>query len=119
MNQELKAQIKTCITEYTQLDREIKLLKDELKQRNAVKKEMTKKLVSLMESTNVDCFELGKDSIVHKKKKTKQCLSKKYLKTVLSENVDDEAYAEKLLDVIMENRNVREVDVLVCKEASE
>lgn len=116
MGEELKLNIKASISQYTQLDKEIKVLKTELKKRELQKKELTNELIKLMDNTNVDCFEMGNNALVHKKMITRQCLSKKYLKEVLKENLNDDNYVEKLLTIIMENRTTKETDTLVCKE---
>lgn len=115
MDQNIKNKIKNFVEDYTKLEKDIKLLKTELKKRTELKKTLTSDLVSLMETTNVDCFEMGNDAIIHKKRKTRQCLSRKYLKSVLSEHMKDDAYVEKLLTIIMDNRSIKETDLLLYK----
>lgn len=115
MDEKLKNDIKKFISEYTKVDKEIKVLKDELKKRTDIKNELATQLVSLMEGTNVDCFEVGNNAIVHKKRKSRQCLSRKYLQSILNEHIPDKNYVDTLLNAIMESRSVKEVDLLVCK----
>jgi hypothetical protein len=116
MEPELKDKIKNVLIQYTTLDKDIVLLKEELKKRVTMKKELTQDLLTLMETTNVDCFEMGNNAVIHKKRKTRQSLSRKYLKQVFLQHMDDDVYVEKLLDIIMENRNIKHVDTLICKE---
>jgi hypothetical protein len=115
MDENLKNKIKGFIYEYATVDKEIKALKDELKGKTEKKNELTNQLVLLMRDIQVDCFEIGNNAVIHKKRKTRQCLSRKYLKSVLSDCITDQPYVETLLDIIMERRNVTEVDLLVCK----
>lgn len=115
MDEKLKSDIKSFISEYTKVDKEIKLLKDELKKRTDKKNEIASMLVSLMEGTNVDCFEVGNDAVIHKKRISRQCLSRKYIQSILNEHIPDKKYVETLLDAIMDSRSVKEVDLLVCK----
>jgi hypothetical protein len=115
MDQNIKDKIKKNVEDYMKVEKDIKLLKDELKKRNELKKGITEELVSLMNTTNVDCFEIGNNAIIHKKRKTRQCLSRKYLKTVLNEHINDDMYVEKLLNIIMENRIIKETDLLLYK----
>lgn len=115
MDDSLKENIKMCIFEYTSIDKELKLLKDEIKARTEKRDELRSKLVSLMKNINVDCFEIGKEAVYYKKSKTRQCISRRYLKNVLSDNIQDADYVETLLDIIMEGRAVTEKELLVCK----
>lgn len=115
MDKDIKNRIKKFVEDYTNLEKDIKILKNELKKRTELKKSLTSELVALMNTTNVDCFEMGNDTIIHKKRKTRQCLSRKYLKSVLSEHMKDDVYVENLLNIIMENRSVKETDLLLYK----
>lgn len=115
MDETLKNKIKGFITEYATIDTEIKALKNELKNKTEKKEKLTSQLVLLMTDIHVDCFEIGNNVVVHKKRKTRQCLSRKYLKNVLSDCIADQPYIDSLLDIIMDRRQITEVDLLVCK----
>jgi hypothetical protein len=116
MDQELKEKLKARISDYVKIDKEIKILNDELKKRNETKKNLTQQLVNMMENTNIDCLESGNNAIIHKKRKSRQCISRKYLKSVFDEYINDSVYTEGLLDAIMEKRHVKVVDTIVCKD---
>jgi len=108
--------VKNLISDYAVLDNEIQLIKQELKKRMNTKKDITSRLVVLMESSNVECFETGSSSVVYKKKKSRQVISRKYLKGVLDDTIDDPDYANRLLETIMENRAVKLTDVIQYKD---
>lgn len=116
MEQELKDKLKICLNDFVKLDKEIKVLNEELKRRSDMKKNLTQQLVLMMETANVDCLESGNNSVIHKKRTSRQCLSRKYLKSVFDEYIKDEKYTDGLLDAIMERRNVKITDTIVYKE---
>lgn len=118
MNKELEMKIKQYLTDYTHLEKEIRDYKIELKKKTERRKELTRELVLIMENTNIDCFELGKNSVLHKKQKMRQNLSKKYLKTVLTEHIKDDNYVDTIINTIMDNRETKEVDTLVYRDLS-
>lgn len=115
MENELKDKIKETVSEYTTVVRELTALKNEVKQRNLRKKELSEKLVGLMRETNVDCFETTNNTIIHKQKKVHQCVGKKYLNSVLNDNFKDGDMVENIVDIIFNNRKIKIVNEMICK----
>lgn len=112
----LKEKIKDAVSDYTCVVHEIKKLKNELKLHLLKKKELSEKLLLLMKETNIECFETTNDVIVHRKKKVYQNVSKKYLNSVLNEKISDNDLVNNIIDIIMNNRKMKIIDELVCKE---
>lgn len=67
------------IREWIKLDNDILKLKNEMKQKNSKKKELTETLVKVMKNNSIDCFDVNGGALVYKKTKTKKSISGKFL----------------------------------------
>lgn len=67
------------IREWIKLDNDISKLKNEMKQKNSKKKELTETLVKVMKNNSIDCFDVNGGALVYKKTKTKKSISGKFL----------------------------------------
>lgn len=67
------------IREWIKLDNDILKLKNEMKQKNLKKKELTETLVKVMKNNSIDCFDVNGGALVYKKTKTKKSISGKFL----------------------------------------
>ncbi len=101
---ETKDQLVQHIKEWIGVDEEIKSLQKEIKQRKEKQKDLTKELMEVMKSNEIDCFDLNDGKLVYTRSKTKQTINKKYLMTTLIKCLEDPKDAEKVTDFILENR---------------
>ena len=101
---ETKDQLVQHIKEWITVDEEIKSLQKEIKQRKEKQKDLTKELMEVMKSNEIDCFDLNDGKLVYTRSKTKQTINKKYLMTTLIKCLEDPKDAEKVTDFILENR---------------
>lgn len=101
---ETKDQLVQHIKEWIGVDEEIKSLQKEIKQRKERQKDLTKELMEVMKSNEIECFDLNDGKLVYTKSKTKQTINKKYLMTTLIKCLEDPKDVEKVTDFILENR---------------
>ena len=101
---ETKDQLVQHIKEWIGVDEEIKSLQKEIKQRKEKQKDLTKSLMEVMKSNEIECFDLNDGKLVYTRSKTKQTINKKYLMTTLIKCLEDPKDVEKVTDFILENR---------------
>ena len=99
------------VKEWMHLDNELKTLRREMKERRNKKKEITKALVSVMKTNEIDCFDITDGQLIYSKKNVKKPLTKKHLLTSLSNYFKDNSHMVKELSgFIMNSResNIKE-----------
>lgn len=101
---ETKDQLVQHIKDWIGVDEEIKSLQKEIKQRKEKQKDLTKDLMEVMKSNEIECFDLNDGKLVYTKSKTKQTINKKYLMSTLIKCLEDPKDVEKVTDFILENR---------------
>jgi len=87
------------------LDNEMKTLRREMKERREKKKEITKALVSVMKTNDIDCFDITDGQLIYSKKNIKKPLTKKHLLNSLSTYFkNDNKIVKELGGFIMNSR---------------
>lgn len=106
-----KDELINSIKEWITIDEEIKVLKNEIKNRQIHKKNLTDNLVEVMKTNEIDAFDINDGKLVYSKQKTKQPISKKLLLASLSSLFDNPNEAEKVTEHILQSRteSVKEV----------
>jgi hypothetical protein len=100
-----KEHLVTNIKEWIKMDTDISKLKNEIKDINNKKKILTEKLVTVMKTNTIDCFDINGGALVYKKNKVKKPLNGKTLLLALQNYYkDDTKTAEDLTKHIMSNR---------------
>ena len=74
-----KNELISNIKEWIRLDTEISKKNAELKICKNAKTTLTKTLIQLMKTHNIDCFDINGGALLYKQRKSKQTISKKYL----------------------------------------
>jgi hypothetical protein len=103
---ETKEQLVKTIKDWVEIDNQMRNLAKQQKKLREDKKDITKSLVDVMKSNEIDCFDLNDGQLVYSQTKTKAPLNKKNLATILmgyfgenkAEQVDD------LTKHLLENR---------------
>jgi hypothetical protein len=102
---EAKEQLINNIKEWIKIDGEISQLKVEIKEKNNNKKLLTEKLVSVMKTNSIDCFDINGGSLVYKKNKIKKQINGKTLLSALQNYYkDNQKIAEDITKYIMNSR---------------
>jgi hypothetical protein len=101
------------IKEWVKLDNEIRELKKQEKIRKKKQDELSKSLMEIMKSNEIDEFDINQGKIVYKKKNVKKPITKKNLLEILSKYYDgDLMSASKLNTFIMDNREETVVETI-------
>jgi len=100
-----KDELISNIREWIKIDTDIATLKNEIKNKQAQKKNLTENLVKVMKTNSIDCFDINGGSLVYNQKKTKKCLSGKFLLKQLENYYKDQPeVAKEITQHIMSNR---------------
>jgi hypothetical protein len=103
-----KEQLKEEIKKWFVIDNEIKIKKTEIAKLNSNKKDISNKLMDIMENNEIDCFNARDGKLVYAKTKTKVSLSKEHIAKCLLEYFDeDENMVDKLSNYIFESRDTK------------
>ena len=93
------------ITRWVQIDEDMKEYRKELKNLRVEKKDITSKLVEVMKSNDIDCFDIKNGQLIYTKNKSKKPLSKKHLLASLSKYfTNDPNMAKDISTFIMNSR---------------
>ena len=102
-----KEELIRIIKLWVKTDNEIRTLKTEVKKRVNEKKEITDRLMGIMRTNEIECFDIKNGSILYDKKQVKKAISSKYLHRVLGEFYkEDLERASEVENFIMSNRDV-------------
>jgi hypothetical protein len=100
-----KEELINNIRDWIKLDNDITKMKNDIKVKNNKKKELTHKLVNVMKSNEIDCFDINDGALVYKTRKTKKTISGKFLLSQLQSYYKEQPnIAEELTKKILENR---------------
>ena len=84
-----KDELVTNIKGWMKVDKEIRLLNRELKERREKKKAYSEALVEIMKDNEIDCFDMSSGKIMYTRNKVKAPLSKKHLLACLEQYAAD------------------------------
>jgi hypothetical protein len=113
---EAKEQLINNIKEWIKIDGEISQLKTEIKEKNNNKKLLTEKLVSVMKTNSIDCFDINGGSLVYKKNKIKKQINGKTLLLALQNYYkDNQKIAEDITKYIMNSREEQIKEIIKRK----
>lgn len=103
----LREHVKTWL----KLDDEIKTLRNEIKKRRNLKRNMTNDLINTMKNNDIDVMNAGEAKLVRTKHKVKAPLSKKHLiSSLLLFYKDDTEMVQNLTKHIMDSRETKIVE---------
>ena len=113
---ETKEQLVNNIKEWIKIDNEIAQLKNDIKEKNNKKKELTNNLVTVMKTNEIDCFDINGGSLVYKKNKIKKPINGKTLLAALKNYYKTEpTIAEELAKHVMDSREEQIKEVIKRK----
>jgi hypothetical protein len=112
-----KAELIEIIKEWRTLDEEIKAIQKEIKVRRNKKKELSDKLIKVMRTNDIECFDINNGKLLYTKSKLKETINKSYLIKVINDYFEDDENieTEKVADYILENRNTKVKESIRCK----
>ena len=102
---ETKEDLIIAVKDWVKLDNDIRTLQKEQTKRKKEKSLISEKLMNIMKSNDIDCFDLKDGQICYNRKTVKKPITKKNLFDILSKYYDgDILKASKLNDFITDNR---------------
>lgn len=105
------------IKEWISIEHEICMLQKEIKQRKDRKKLLTDKLVAIMKTNEIDCFDINNGKLLYTINKTRSPMSKKHLIECLTKHFADSSQenVQELTKFIFESREVKITDKIQYK----
>lgn len=108
-----------AIKEWIQNDNDIKELQKEIKIRKDRKKNISDKLVNIMKTNEIDCFDINDGKLIYTQSKVKTSLSKKHITACLEKyfkNSEDKQIVEDLSNFILDNRETKITETIRRKQ---
>lgn len=107
------------IKEWIQNDNEIRDLQREIKLRKDKKKIISDKLVNIMKTNEIDCFDTNDGKLIYAQSKSKSSLSKKHITACLEkyfQNSNNNQIVDDLSKFILDNREVKVTETIRRKQ---
>jgi hypothetical protein len=103
-----KEKLAQNIKNWLSVDKEIKLLQNELKERKKKKIAFTTNLVEIMKENEIDCFDISEGKIIYTQSNVKQPINKQHLLECLSKYFENHQNipTDEIVKFILENRSV-------------
>ena len=103
-----KEQLSLNIKKWLLLDKEMKLLQKELKERKKKKNDLTDALVEIMKKSEIDCVDISDGKIMYTQSNIKSPINKKHLLDSLDKYFadNDSVPTDEIVNFILENRTV-------------
>ena len=111
-----KEELVKIVKEWVRNDNEIRTLQREQAKRRVEKKNISMRLMQIMKTNDIDCFDLNDGQIIYKKKNVKRPITQKILVDILSRYFEGDT--DKAMDMnkfILENRVVAVSESIVRK----
>lgn len=106
---------KSKLREWIKLNLDIEKIKKQKKIMENKKKELDPIVKNFMEHQNIDELKVNNGTIVHKEKKKRETLSKKYIMKTLSTYLGNENKANDATQYLLEHREITMVDEVKLK----
>jgi len=107
------------IKEWIQNDNDIRDLQREIKLRKDKKKIISDKLVDIMKTNEIDCFDINDGKLMYTQSKVKTSLSKKHITACLEKyfkNSDNKEIVDDLSNFILDNRETKITETIKRKQ---
>jgi hypothetical protein len=113
---ETKEHLVKNIREWLKIDGEITQLRNQIKEKNTHKTDLTKNLVEVMRKNEIDTIDINGGSLLYKKSVVKKGINGKTLPVILQNYFkEDPKIVEELSQFIMENREVQVKETILKK----
>jgi hypothetical protein len=103
-----KEQLSLNIKKWLQIDKEMKMLQKELKERKKKKNELTDNLVEIMKKNEIDCVDISDGKIMYTQSSIKSPINKKHLLDSLDKYFadNDSVPTDEIVNFILDNRTI-------------
>jgi Family of unknown function (DUF5760) len=115
-----KEELISIVKEWVKNDAEIRTLQKEQMKRKQENKQLSLKLMEIMKTNEIDCFDMKDGKLMYKKRNVRKPLTKTILLKVLSTYFnEDQEKAISLNNYILENREVTVKESIQFKEGGQ
>lgn len=112
---ETKEELVKHIKAWLNLEEELKTLQKNVKSCRTKKKELSEQLISVMNTNDIDCFNINNGRLIHSKQKSKETITKRLLLKALSAYLDNEEEVQEITKHILDTRETKEKDIIRIK----
>lgn len=112
---ETKEELVEHIKKWVIIEKDIKHLQKNLKEKRLEKKKLSEDLIKVMSENEIDCFNINNGKLIHQKNKTREPISKKMLERCLSTYFQEDKQVADLLGHILNSRTIKEKDNIRIK----
>ena len=112
MNNQKKNDVINLIKQWMACDNKIKTMQSEMKLEKKSKKEFSEQLISVMKENEIECFDTKSGKLAYTTTKRRQCISKKYLRDILSKYCEGINEADEITNYILDNRKESMVELI-------
>jgi len=107
-----KEKLAQNVKNWLQMDKEIKIIQKELKDRKKKKNDYTNALLAIMKTNEIDCFDISEGKIIYTQSNVKKPINKQHLLECLNKYFEKNPNVptDEVVQYILENRpvNVKE-----------
>lgn len=104
------------IKSWMEVDKEIELLQQKMKELKTKKKTINATLTQIMKTNNLDCIDVKSGQIRYIKNKVKKNINQKYLLSIMEKYYKNKEDAEKICVFIQDNREIQETEKIQFKK---
>ena len=105
MSTTTKDQLVHSIKEWIGVDNDIKKLQDVVKEKKEQRKQLTERLVDIMKTNEIDCFDINDGKLIYTKTKVKTPLNKNNLVDALLKYYNDADRAKDMTEYLLSCRD--------------
>ena len=111
-----KEELVSYVKEWLRLEKELVVLKKEVRDRRTKQGNISQALINIMKSNEIDSLDTNDgNQILYTQRKTKSAMTKTRLSNILQQYYKDTEEASQLLDFIMEKQEVKIKDNIRLK----
>ena len=112
-----KGDLINIINEWKELEINLKNNQKILKELKNKKKNLTDKLILIMKTNEIDCFDINNGKIIYTQNKIKQTINKAYLLESINKyyNNSNDKEIENITNFILDNRQIKIKENIRCK----
>ncbi len=112
-----KDELIEIIKNWVSIDKDIKDLQKQIKEKKNKQKNITTNLIEIMKNNDIDCFDINNGKLLYKENKIKSSLSKTFILNSLNSFFKDDTNINTLdiTNHILNNRNIKIKEEIKCK----